>query len=257
MNAENLLLAQNLVSQTYINQGRDGIARRQNLIKSLLSNRRLPENGWDDASIEMLLQDCSNMDSNNFVGNVGVGEREARVASAMVATRHYRMAHGIGRSGDVAAEQPKAAGSSLLAKLCNLLTADALNTAGLHDLGGASVLPLATGMTVTMALLALKQKRPAGARYVLWPRIKKTCIKAVVGAGLELVVIPNLLVGEQLETDVALVRTTIDELGADSILCVLSTTSCFAPRGPDKVIELVTSHPVSSPPALPTTVPDM
>lgn len=48
------------------------------------------------------------MDSNNFPGNVGVGEREARVACALVARRHYRMAHGIGRSGDIAADQPKA-----------------------------------------------------------------------------------------------------------------------------------------------------
>lgn len=30
------------------------------------------------------------MDSNNFLGNCGVGEREGRVASALVARRHYR-----------------------------------------------------------------------------------------------------------------------------------------------------------------------
>jgi O-phospho-L-seryl-tRNASec:L-selenocysteinyl-tRNA synthase len=47
------------------------------------------------------------MDSNNFLHNVGVGEREARVASRLVTSRHYGLAHGIGRSGDVAAEQPK------------------------------------------------------------------------------------------------------------------------------------------------------
>lgn len=50
------------------------------------------------------------MDSNNFLHNVGVGEREGRVACPMVARRHYRLAHGIGRSGDVAAEQPKVGG---------------------------------------------------------------------------------------------------------------------------------------------------
>ena len=47
------------------------------------------------------------MDSNNFLDNVGVGEREARVACSLVAKRHYRLSHGMGRSGDVAAEQPK------------------------------------------------------------------------------------------------------------------------------------------------------
>ena len=41
------------------------------------------------------------MDSNNFPDTVGVGEREARLASDLVARRHYRLAHGIGRSGDM------------------------------------------------------------------------------------------------------------------------------------------------------------
>lgn len=52
------------------------------------------------------------MDSNNFPDNVGVGEREGRVACPLVARRHYGLAHGIGRSGDVAAEQPKVSGWS-------------------------------------------------------------------------------------------------------------------------------------------------
>lgn len=53
------------------------------------------------------VQDVACMDSNNFLDNVGVGEREARVACSLVAKRHYRLSHGMGRSGDVAAEQPK------------------------------------------------------------------------------------------------------------------------------------------------------
>lgn len=104
------------------------------------------------------------MDSNNFPDNVGVGEREARVASQLVARRHWRLAHGIGRSGDVAAEQPKAAGSSLLAKLTHLLAADALEAAGLRECGPALVLPLATGMAITTVLLALRGMRPPTAR---------------------------------------------------------------------------------------------
>ena len=86
------------------------------------------------------------MDSNNFLDNVG-GEREARVFSPIVARRHWNLAHGIGRSGDVAAEQPKAAGS-LLAKLTNLRCRRHAR-AGLQDMGPALVLPLATGMTLT------------------------------------------------------------------------------------------------------------
>ena len=53
------------------------------------------------------MQDTALLDSNNFPHSVGVGEREARVASALVARRHYSLAHGIGRSGNISAEQPK------------------------------------------------------------------------------------------------------------------------------------------------------
>lgn len=60
------------------------------------------------------VQDIASMDSNNFLDNVGVGEREARVACSLVAKRHYRLAHGMGRSGDVAAEQPKVTAVSTL-----------------------------------------------------------------------------------------------------------------------------------------------
>ena len=41
-------------------------------------------------SIELLLQELAVMDSNNFPGNCGVGEREARIASRLVEQRHYR-----------------------------------------------------------------------------------------------------------------------------------------------------------------------
>ena len=40
------------------------------------------------------------------------------------------MAHGVGRSGDVAATQPKAAGSSLLAKLTEYFVVEVLRLAG-------------------------------------------------------------------------------------------------------------------------------
>ena len=41
-----------------------------------------------------------------------------------------RLSHGIGRSGDIAAVQPKAAGSSLLMKLTNSMALDAIKMAG-------------------------------------------------------------------------------------------------------------------------------
>ena len=41
-----------------------------------------------------------------------------------------RLSHGIGRSGDIAAVQPKAAGSSLLMKLTNCMALDVIKLAG-------------------------------------------------------------------------------------------------------------------------------
>eukprot|EP00899_Mesostigma_viride_P003275 jgi/Mesvir1/12949/Mv05963-RA.3 len=236
MDPTNCVLAENLVSQAYIRQGGQSLQTRRNQVKYLLAQRRLPPKGWDDHSIEMFLQELSAMDSNNFIGHAGVGEREARVASPLVARRHYNMAHGIGRSGDIAEEQPKAAGSSLLTNLCKLMTADALSVAGFRDVANVSVLPLATGMSLTMLLLALRTKAPPTARYVVWPRMdQKSCIKAVASAGLELMVIPNTLEEDQVRTDLGALEETIDKLGAGSVLCVISTTSCFAPRAPDRV----------------------
>lgn len=57
MNPDNCALAaQGLVSLSYIRQGEQGLARRQRLVKSLLSSRRLPEAGWDEATIEMFIR---------------------------------------------------------------------------------------------------------------------------------------------------------------------------------------------------------
>ena len=47
-------------------------------------------------------------------------------------------------------------------------------------------------------------------------------------------VVENLLEGDELRTDVEAVERQIQTLGAENVLCVHSTTSCFAPRVPDR-----------------------
>lgn len=54
--------------------------------------------------------------------------------TALVAKRHYRLGHGIGRSGDLGEVQPKAAGSSLLNKLTNSLVLDVIRFMGKRKL---------------------------------------------------------------------------------------------------------------------------
>ena len=56
MNAANCALANGLVSAAYVQQGQQALTARCNLVKTLLSQRKLPVDGWDDATIEMLLQ---------------------------------------------------------------------------------------------------------------------------------------------------------------------------------------------------------
>jgi O-phospho-L-seryl-tRNASec:L-selenocysteinyl-tRNA synthase len=227
-----------LVNRSYVEQGLEAIRSRDNLIQLLLSQKQLPMNGWDDMTIEYFLTQLSMMDSNNFPSNIGVGEREGRIFSSLVSRRHYQFSHGIGRSGDIAEVQPKAAGSSILYKLTNCLAHHAIELSGFTSLKKSLVVPMATGMTMTLCLMALRQSRPQ-ARYVIWPRIdQKSCFKCILTAGLIPIIIPNQLNSDEIVTDLTLLRQAISSHPIDDILCVLSTTSCFAPRRPDCIDQI-------------------
>ncbi|XP_059471686.1 O-phosphoseryl-tRNA(Sec) selenium transferase [Neocloeon triangulifer] len=235
MNSYSFSLAERLIPATYLQQAASAKKSRENLIRQLIEQRKWPEDGWDDATIEYFLSELAQMDSNNFPGHSSIGEREARIASSLVARRHYRMAHGIGRSGDLGEVQPKAAGSSLMNKLTNALVLDVIRFTGVKTSAGCFVVPMATGMSLVLCMLALKQEREQ-AKYVLWSRIdQKACFKCIITAGLTPVVIEPNLVGDELRTDVAALETQMQQLGPANIVCVLSTTSCFAPRAPDSL----------------------
>ena len=233
------LLAAGLVSERYLRQGREALRARGRLAAALLSSRRPPARGWDEAQCEMLLAELAAMDSNNFPGNAGVGEREGRVRSGIVRRRHFRLAHGMGRSGDVSAEQPKAAGSSVAVRLADIAARDAMREAGALPAGmDAMVLPLATGMALSLTLSALRSLgRGPAARLVLFPRVdQKTCLKVAASCGYELEVLPNALAGDEVVTDLGALEARIAALGAGAVACVMCTASCFAPRAPDDVV---------------------
>ena len=113
-----------------------------------------PRIGWYNQLIEYIIQQCSIMDSNNSISNVGLGEREARCYNSLISTRHYNLLHGIGRSGDLYAQQPKAMGLSMLVKLCHIITKHALKICGIQHIDSCIVLPTATGMSITLSLLS-------------------------------------------------------------------------------------------------------
>uniref|UniRef100_A0A7S3JSH7 O-phosphoseryl-tRNA(Sec) selenium transferase n=1 Tax=Aureoumbra lagunensis TaxID=44058 RepID=A0A7S3JSH7_9STRA len=250
--------ARDVVDVPYVRQAEEVSKRKKALVKALMKSGRMPDDGWQEHEIVEFLHMCAGMDSNNFSANVGVGEREGRVISPLVKRLSLGMAHGVGRSGDIAAVQPKAAGSSLIAKLANTMCLDALRIAGLTELKKAIILPCATGLSLALCLLSLKST--INKSWVIWLRIdQKSCLKAIALAGLRIKVIePTRDIrkgsvskskkqqaadfgnisdfGDELRTDVHAIEQAIQELGgAQNILAIISTTSCFAPRAPDDV----------------------
>lgn len=240
------------IPKTHATVGISNLLAVNKQYRSLFVNRRLPEEGWSDVQIQNLLYLFSILDTNNktLISNTGededsrwcgVGEREGRVFSSLVAQRHFGLSHGIGRSGDITEPQPKAAGSSVLAKLALVLTLDAMRRgSGLNgNKGGPAahgiLLPLCTGMSMSLVLSCLRtddDKR----NIVLWSRIdQKSCFKAITSAGLTCVVVPTKMAGDAVVTDMDAMKKAIEEHGKDRVLAVITTTSCFAPRVPDSV----------------------
>lgn len=82
MNPDNMALAATILKNTtYITQAQAAKAAQEKKIKTLLSSRSLPVEGWENTTIEMFINELSLMDTNNFIGNVGVGEREVGVCA--------------------------------------------------------------------------------------------------------------------------------------------------------------------------------
>ncbi|CDW58126.1 SLA LP auto ag domain containing protein [Trichuris trichiura] len=79
-----------LLGKSNSERAHDSSRCREKKILQLLRHKKIPDEPWDDVTIEYFFGKLSAMDSNNFVGNMGVGEREGRVYSNLVAQRHYR-----------------------------------------------------------------------------------------------------------------------------------------------------------------------
>jgi O-phosphoseryl-tRNA(Sec) selenium transferase len=93
--------------------------------------------------------------------------------------------------------------------------------------------------TTTPGLLLLLLILVPSIRYVIWPRIdQKSCFKAITTAGFVPIVIENTLNGDEVSCNPSAIDSKIKELGADSVVAVVTTTSCFAPRAPDALVEV-------------------
>ena len=241
MNSDVFNAVGEFVTPTYLSQAMASRNQMSHCFQQLLSQRRIPDDGWETNYIEMFIREVSLWDSNNFASRSAVGEREGRCLSKMVRDRHWGLIHGIGRSGDVNAEQPKAAGSSFLLSLTRTLVYDALkNIFGIVNVPREIVvLPIATGMGIMMGMTAVSQMHgDAKRRNVIWSRIdQKSCIKAMTSdSNLQVHVIEQKPQDGVLMTDMEEIQSLIHALGGpDHVHSIVLTTSTFAPRSPDNV----------------------
>lgn len=93
--------AAEIVGKGYAKISEDSVNTVENAIMDLLNHRAIPKEGLDGLTIQTLMNKIALMDSNNYHGNTGVGEREGRIFSSIVRDKNFGLGHGIGRSGDV------------------------------------------------------------------------------------------------------------------------------------------------------------
>lgn len=76
MNDDALKYAERLVPRSYIDLARQARRSYEQQIRQIIEHRKIPEKPLDENIIEQWLNEIAQMDSNNFEGNIGVGERE-------------------------------------------------------------------------------------------------------------------------------------------------------------------------------------
>ena len=143
----------------------------------------------------------------------------------------------MGRSGNLKDSQPKAIGSTILSQLTSKLAYSALRIWGFNKkvlAGGLNIMPVCTGMSIMLTLLAVRSEH----KKVIWLRIdQKSCLKAILGANLEVVVVEGKLDGDEIVTNLLEIERIIEE--ADGrIHSIVSCVSCFAPRAPDSIVQI-------------------
>ena len=202
-------------------------------IKRLFEQRTLPKEGWSDESIRLLLKVLSSMDTDKDPKAARIGEREARIASPLVSELAAGFNHGVGRSGVLIDPQPKAAGGSLMYQIANRLATDLLKKFGIENISGAYIIPLATGMSIGLALKVARDL--TGGQEVVYPRIDhKSPLNGISLVDLQPKIVQCKLDGDAVISDPNDVEAAINERTS----AILTTTTFFPPRQPDDIISI-------------------
>jgi len=199
-------------------------------IRLLFEQRRVPEEGWEDDVIDFLLTLLSWMDTDKDPKGARIGEREAKVASPFVSKLAHGFCHGVGRSGNITAPQPKAAGTSLAYFFTEKLALDMLQRAGTPNLESACVLPLATGMAIGLAVGVARDDTKK--REVVYPRVDHDSpLKGMRLVGMKVKIVDSEVSGDAVRVPIDAVSNAVDKETA----AIVSTTTFFPPREPDDV----------------------
>lgn len=258
------LLKNTKVPENMINRGLVGLKEFLNPMEELLNQKKPPEKGWSDNQIRFFLEIMANMDSNNDPEAYKIGEREGRISTPLLYELSGGFIHGIGRSGDIKASQPKAVGGSVLNNLTDSMITYFLKEMGLQNISGSLTVPLSTGMALMLSIRGLYNnylKENAASdnqnqkNEILVPRLDhQSPIKAVALSGLKMVGIESRLGKEILKQPIdSKLKEFIQRYGTDSVYIdvsdiekaindktvgILSTTTFFPPRAPDNIKEI-------------------
>ena len=222
------------IPKSILQRGRTTVDSLMGPVRDVLNRRLFPDKALTDLQIEMMLQILSSLDTDKDPEAARVGEREARVVSPLIGRLSAGFNHGVGRSGQLAAPQPKAPGTSLMQQVANNVALDAIRKLGLSNMKSGVVTPLSTGMSIALVLGAFRREH--GIKQVLFPRIDHASPhRAIAFAGLEEISIPTVLKEDAVQVDMRILEKQIKGTGPSA---VLATTTFFPPRSSDPVKEI-------------------
>ncbi|MFX1592301.1 MAG: O-phosphoseryl-tRNA(Sec) selenium transferase [Promethearchaeota archaeon] len=224
------------IPENMLNRGQLVLNEFLKPIKILLEQRSVPDEPWTDEQIEFLLQTLSNMDTDKDDNAARVGEREARISSKLHLKTSAGFCHGVGRSGFLTAAQPKAPGGSIMYEISNYLARHILRNTGLINVKDAIVVPLCTGMSLSLALSALKPEQNENCkRTVLVPQIDhKSLLKSIAFIGFKAKIVPGKIFGDAVRIPFKDIKSYYD----DECFAIISLTSFFPPREHDDIKEI-------------------
>jgi len=223
------------IPQNMLDRGQIVLNNFMKPIKTLFEQKAVPQNPWSDQQIEFLLEILSNMDTDKDSDAARVGEREARIASQLHLKTSAGFCHGIGRSGFLTAPQPKAPGGSIMYEISNYLARDILRNFGLPNVKGALIVPLCTGMSLSLTLAALRPDGDEIKRTVIVPQLDhRSLLKSLELMGLTPKIISGKIYEDAVRIPIEDIETNVD----NDCYAIISITSFFPPREPDSLKEI-------------------